>query len=267
MGNKTVRVRIIENGQIVEISEKLLETAEQLIKMSKPIVEISSEGLANTLVNRFKGFKRLDQKQGNQLGKLWAVIAFKKPMKMRKYHSTEKGADGKKLRNPFWDFENDEAKVFEVGKLQVEFNAIWQNKVANVRNRVGGVDTGWKPDEVRSNGIENYCKSRVVCFHPNYEGRFYLNYIVSKYLEETTYVNENGEPVNYDDVAEYHSTKSEESKQKEADKHGLTIEDDVQIRQIKFDNIRYLRIFGLEYRIIDEIIVQATAEQTANSLA
>jgi len=206
-----------------------------------PIVKLSQKGLANTLVNKFNGFQSLEEEQGRKIGMIFATIGFNKPMKMRKFHRTEKTENGKKLPNPY-------KEIREVGKLQVEFNGIWQNKVDNVQKRVDGIDTGFKANEKRSNGIENYNDSRVVCFHPKFD-RFYLNYIVKEYLGDTVYLDDDFNKVDYADVAEYHQKPSKESKEKEAEKHGVTVEQDAQIRQIKFDNIVFIRIFGVEYRI------------------
>jgi hypothetical protein len=208
-----------------------------------PISIIAHEALANTLVNRFNGFKALDEKQTGKLGKLWAYIDFKKPMKMRKFHRTAKNADNKKLANPFID------NVFEVGRIKLDLNAIWENMVKIKADKVGeNGEVGFVPKKTRNNGILNYLDSRVVCHKVKEEiETFYLNYIVADYVGKTEYVNSDNETLDYADVAEYHQTKSRVSLQKEADKHGLTVETDVKIRQMKFENITELAIFGVHY--------------------
>ena len=165
-------------------------------------------------------------------------------MKMRKNHRTEKNAAGKKLRNPF--LENG---VFEVGKIRIDLNAIWENAV---NNKVGRENNGEKgdheADKKRSNGILNYLDSRVICHKiKDTIETFYLNYIVADYIGETVYVDGDNNPLDYADLAEYHQVRSMESRQKEATKHDLTVETDVQIRQMKFDNITTLSIFGVDY--------------------
>lgn len=213
-------------------------------KAVRPSTRLSHEKMANTLVNRFNGLVAIDEKQGSKIGMRFATISFRKPMKMRKFHRTIKGDDNKKLPNPF--LENG---VFEVGKIRIDVNAIWENCVNNKADRVapeGSVD--FEANKKRSNGIENYNDSRVICHKIKDEVEtFYLNYIAADYIGETTYVNSDNESLDYADLAEYHSKKSFDSKKKEADKHGLTVETDVQIRQMKFENISALAIFGIDF--------------------
>ena len=221
-----------------------METTVTKTKTARPIAVLTFLALANTLVNRFKGFISMTEPQRNKVGMRFATISFKKPMKMRKFHRTEKDANGKKVKNPF--LENG---VFEVGKIRIDLNAIWENAVNNKADRVGeqgSVD--FEADKKRSNGIQNYLDSRVVCHLQKQDKEtFYLNYIVAEYIGETQYVDGDGNSLDYADLAEYHQKPSIESRQKEADKHGLTVETDVQIRQMKFDNITKLSIFGTDY--------------------
>lgn len=232
----------------MEKTKKKIETS------IKPKTMLPNKALADTLVNRFNGFTAIDEEQGKKKGMRFATISFRKPMKMRKNHRTEKTDDGKKVRNPF--LENG---VFEVGKIRIDLNAIWENCVNNKaerENETGNV--GFEANKKRNNGIENYNESRVVCrkIKESIE-TFYLNYIVADYIGETTYENGDNEPLDYADLAEYHSTKSYASKKKEADKHGLEVENDVQIRQMKFDNIQTLSIFGVDYVPSDSATIKA----------
>lgn len=206
---------------------------------------IEHEALAATLVNRFNGFVAIDVKQGDKLGKRWAYISFHKPMKMRKFHRTEKTDLGKKLPNPFLDDNN----VFEVGCIKLDLNTIWENMVRIKADKVGeNGSVDFVPNKTRNNGILNYLDSRVVCHKIKDDNEtFYLNYVVAEYVGETTYVNKDNETLDYADLAEYHQKKSYNSLKNEADKHGLTVETDVQIRQMKFENISKLAIFGTNF--------------------
>ena len=204
---------------------------------------IAFMALANLLVNRFNGFTSLIEPKGDKLGKRWAYLNFKKPMKMRKFHRTAKTADGKKLPNPYI------GNVFEIGRIKLDLNAIYKNIVKIKADKVGeNGSIGFVPNKKRSNGILNYLESRVVC-HKIKEAieTFYLNYIVAEYIGETRYVNADNEPLDYADLAEYHQKKSYNSLKKEADKHGLEVKNDVQVRQMKFENITELAIFGVHY--------------------
>ena len=224
---------------------------------------ISFVALANTLVNRFNGFKDITEAQGNKLGMRFATISFRKPMKMRKFHRTEKTENGKKLPNPYF------GDVFEVGRIKLDLNAIWENMVRIKADKVGeNGSIGFVPNKTRNNGILNYCDSRVVC-HKEKDGieTFYLNYIVAEYVGETTYVNSDNETLDYADLAEYHQKKSYESKKKEADKHGLTVDTDVQIRQMKFENITKLAIFGTNFIPIESATVVVDTKTPVSPLA
>ena len=226
------------------LENKMEKTAKKTAVKVVPKTMLTIKQLANTLVNRFNGYTAIDEEKGNKKGMRFATISFHKPMKMRKNHRTAKDENDKKVRNPF--LENG---VFEVGKIRIDVNAIWENCVNNKADRTnetGNVAFEAKPK--RNNGIENYNDSRVVC-HKIKDAieTFYLNYIVAEYIGETTYEDKDGNALDYADLAEYHQTKSVASKQKEADKHGLDIENDVQIRQMKIENISQLAIFGVHY--------------------
>lgn len=216
---------------------------EMKTSIARPLTVLSFLALANTLVNRFLGFTALTEEKRNAVGMRFATISFRKPMKMRKNHRTAKTAEGKKVRNPYLD-----NGVFEVGKIRIDLNAVWENAVNNLAERLNGDKGDFVADKVRSNGIENYLDSRVVC-HKIKDGlqTFYLNYIVADYIGETQYQDADGKPLDYADLAEYHQVKSIESRQKEATKHSVSVEEDKQIRQMKFENIRQLSIFGIHF--------------------
>jgi hypothetical protein len=209
----------------------------------RPISRLSHLQLAHSIVNLFNGFSSLDEKQKGKIGACFASISFRKPMKMRKFHRTEKGENGKKLPNPFLN------NVFEVGCIAIKENTIWENVVNNMADRINETgNVGFVANKKRSNGILNFLDSRVVCHKVKEEiETFYLNYVVNHYVGETVYVNGDNETLDYADIAEYHQTKSRASLQKEATKHGLTVEEDVQIRQMKFENITTLSIFGTDF--------------------
>ena len=209
---------------------------------------VTVKQIANFLVNRFNGIVSAFEATQNKVGAIFATIEYHKPIKMRKFHRTAKTADGKKVANPY-------SAIFAVGKMTVQFNSIWENKVANQVERKDGVKTDWTPDKKRSNGIENYLDSRVVC-HKIKETveTFYLNYSPIEYLGKTVYVDENGTVVDYSEIAEYHQTKSKVSKENEAKKHGLTVETDVYIQQMKIENMTNVAIFKKNFKITKEEI-------------
>ena len=212
----------------------------------KEIRIVPIKQLANFLVNRFNGIVSAYEKTQNKVGAIFATIEYNRSITMNKTHRTATTIDGKKVKNPY-------SAIFASGKISVQFNSIWENKVTNQVKRKDGVKTDWKPDEKRANNIVNYLNSRVVC-HKIKDGieTFYLNYSPIAYIGEIVYKDENGNILNYSDIKGYMKKKSEASKKKEADKHGLKVEDDVQIRQMKIENITNVSIFGQHFQVSKE---------------
>ena len=204
--------------------------------------------LASFLVNRFNGFKGLFEEQGDKVGFKWAYIYFRKPMKMRKNHRTEK-VDGKKKRNPHID------NVFELNYMKIDLNSIYENAIATMQAKTGAEQNGYEGQGYRNNGIENWNGSRVVC-HKQMENaiRFYLNYYKAEYPCDTVYEDKDGNILDYADLAEYHSKASKESKQKQADKQNLTLEAYVCPKQMMFENIIMVSIFGEKMELRAETI-------------
>ena len=213
---------------------------------------VTIKQFADFMVNRFNGIVSAYEETQKKVGAIFATMEYNRPIKMRKFHRTAKTADGKKVANPY-------SVIYAIGKMSIQFNFIWQNKVDNKVERVGAEKTDWKANDFRNNGIVNYGKSRVVCHKIN-EGieTFYLNYSPVSYIGDTVYKDKNGNVVNYSEIAEYIQTKSQASKENEAKKHGLKVEDDVQVRQMKIENITNVSIFQKNFQITKKEEVKAT---------
>ena len=258
MANEIVKKGITEADVVTEAD---LETAEQ-VELSKPIVELTAKELCHGLINRFNGFIDLYQAQGNKLGMTYAVIKYK--TQLSDLLAKCKDENGQVIENPYYikggkGREAGKSKIWAICKVKAEFNGIWENKVANKVAKVGGEDKNFKPEDEKSNGVESYLSSRIVWIHEKYVGYYYLNYIIVKYIGTPTYVDEKGNAVDYKTIEKFRSPSKEKSKQKEADKHGLTLATDVYYRTLLFSNIEYLRIFGIEYHIVNEVTVQANS--------
>ena len=52
-------------------------------------------------------------------------------------------------------------------------------------------------------------------------------------------------------TSEYLNVASKESKEKQADKHGIELQFDPQYRTTRIDNCDFIRAFGFEYKPID----------------
>jgi len=152
--------------------------------------------------------------------------------------------------NPFIDtkISRTTKTATERYSAQVMLNCIWQNVVDNKREKTEGTETGFQAKEERVNGIVNYLDSRVICHKVKDENEtFYLNYVVLRYVTERTVTDENGNDIDIEYLNGFLSkTKAQKdrSRQREADKHGIELEFDPQIRQMKFENIKELRVFN-----------------------
>ncbi len=129
----------------------------------------------------------------------------------------------------------------------------WQSIVDRRRRKVWGVETGWQANKKRANGIENFSEdSTVVCKKvlKSGETRFYINYLVLRYLTERTVTDSQGREIDMDYLDGFLKTPREtkrQAREMEAEKHGMESRFDPQIRQMKMSNIRELRIAGRVY--------------------
>ena len=125
-------------------------------------------------------------------------------------------------------------------KYQVIANVNWQEYIRSRGN------VNFVADETKANGVKNHesCKG-VGALNEKY----YVNGVAFRVLEATRYLDENG--VEYPDQdfikSEYLKSQSDESKQKEADKHGIDVRFDPQYRTIRIDSCDSIRVFGFEY--------------------
>ena len=138
----------------------------------------------------------------------------------------------------------------------------WQAVVDRRRGKHGGIETGWKANEKRANGIENASEdSTVVCKKTLKSGetRWYINYLVFRYLSERTVTDETGQPIDsawLDGFMKQSKAMKADSREREAEKHGMDVRFDPQIRQIKMHNIDELHI---ENRVFVPIVSTTTA--------
>jgi hypothetical protein len=130
--------------------------------------------------------------------------------------------------------------VRKVSKYQVIANVNWQEYIRSRGNE------NFEENKERANGVKNHegCKG-VGALNEKY----YVNGVAFKVLESTRYLDENG--VEYPDQdfikSEYLKNQSDESKQKEADKHGIDVRFDPQYRTTRIDSCDSIRVFGFEY--------------------
>ena len=142
--------------------------------------------------------------------------------------------------------------AIETYKVQVLLNTIWQNVVDNKVEKVGGEKTDWKAGEQKTNRIglhNNDC--RVIGYkEKDGEETFYTNYIIFKYLSKRVVKDEHGRELDaewLDGFALKSKDQKVESEKREALKHGLSVKDDPKYRNMKFENIRFISMFGTDY--------------------
>jgi len=127
-------------------------------------------------------------------------------------------------------------------KYQVIANINWASYI----NKRGNGD--FIPAENRANGVENYAECKAIGI--TRAEKHTINGVAFRMLESTKYFDESGNE--YADSkaleAEYLNKQSKESKQKEADKHGIKVEFDPQYRTTRMDSCDYIRAFGFTYK-------------------
>lgn len=127
-------------------------------------------------------------------------------------------------------------------KYQVITNINWQSFV----NKRGHGD--FVANTERANGVTNFAECKAI--GKTKADNYTLNGVVFHVVESTKYYDAQGNE--YTDKArleaEYLTTQSKASKQKEADKHGIDVRFDPQYRTTRIDSCDYIRCFGFEYR-------------------
>ena len=229
------------------ITAVMTKTQEKLVALlADPTRVMTHEELAQFLVDKFNGFTSIFDNEQRKKGHLFGTIHFRKEMNMRATMPGENGkrfakdSNGKNIPNPFL---LDGKKVWERGKMTINLNSIYENTVANKQVRTGAEPSDFEANKERANKIQNWRGSRVVCVRPDLK-RLYVNYYDAKYHTDTIYEDDNGNLLDYADLEIYHNKKSYESKEKQATRQGLTVETMVEPRQMKFDSIEMISIFG-----------------------
>jgi hypothetical protein len=130
-------------------------------------------------------------------------------------------------------------------KFQVIANIIWDSYI-NRRSEHGN----FVASEKRANGVENYADCKAI--GTTTAGNFTINGVAFKVLEATKYYNENGVEMDKDFItSEFLNSSSQESKLKEAEKHGIAVEFDPQYRTVRIDSCESVNAFGFSYKPID----------------
>lgn len=132
--------------------------------------------------------------------------------------------------------------IRKVSSFQMIVNVDWQSYI-NRRSEHGK----FVADSERKNGVVNYENCRAV--GTTKEGFYTLNGVAFKVLDGSKYYDENGNE--YTDVktltAEYLKVQSDESKKREADKHGIDVLFDPKYRTVRLDSCANIKCFGFQY--------------------
>jgi len=238
------------------MTEKTVKTVDSGLKVSLPVVEkpvlverkMASQGIANDMTSRITakliGFGDLYDPKTQQFlseselkakGAVFVTIDYNKVLIVGK----DMVKKGRTTKNPT-------PFVRKTSKFQVIANIDWQSYI-NRRSEHGEFEA----NENRANGVVNYAECRAIGI--TRAENYTINGVAFRVLEGTKYFDENGRE--YDDVeflrSEYLNGASKESKQKEADKHGIELKFDPQYRTTRIDSCDSIRAFGFEYKPTD----------------
>lgn len=135
--------------------------------------------------------------------------------------------------------------IRKTSRFQIIGNINWESFV-NKRGHGNFI-----PDEKRSNGVENFAECKAVGVTK--AGKFTLNGVAFKVLEETKYFDENGNEFENIPllIQEYLKVQSDASKAKEAEKHGIDVKFDPKYRTVRIDSCDSIRCFGFDYQPTD----------------
>ncbi len=224
--------------------------------------------IANSIVNDFNGVNRaflgeeiLDMAELKKRGCTFATIEVIKPVVTRAKHAIT----GDKNVPIF----------FEKFTVEVLLNAIYGNTMNKIIHSKYGSEYNYVPATTRTNKIENYRNSRVICHKKNDgEETFYVNYIVLRYISKRVFIDVDGNVIpesEYDYLDGFKKT-TREQKAKYAinnivnrcnDLRAWAMENGLDpsiisesdfdvnempsVRQVKFENIVELKLFGKVY--------------------
>lgn len=232
----------------------------------KMIIRTTESAISDMIVQQFQGKppiifvstkKSEMQKRGATIATLNVRRIFDDSNMVKKHRETKEA-------NPYLAGQT----AIETYRIQVILNCIWQNVLDNRTEKFGG-DTGFEAQKDRTNGIQNYKDSRVICFKTkDNKTTFYVNYIVLQYLTNRELTDGTGNPIDpvfFDGYLKTPAAQKEKNRQAEADKHGLEPEFDPQIRQMKMSNIHSIEVFGYEYRPTEITTATVVNVQTAQT--
>lgn len=247
-------------------------------KTANPIVELSHRFLGDLVVNRFMGIAAisvdgligpngqvLSESELKKKGVVFASITVNRNLadSMKAKHSITEEVCPFRTTGRGSNKTQPTMVAIEKYKIRVVLNGIWQNAVDNKVAKTDGKKTEWKAGDERSNGILNYRDSRVIC-HKIKDGHetFYINYIVFDYLTKKVVVDAEGKEYDMEWLDGFMKQSREQkttSRKVEADKHGLEVKFDPQIRQLKMKNVKFMTMFGNDYVPKESTMVIADA--------
>ena len=224
----------------------------------------SHKMLADAIVNRFKGVAAIDLT--NEMGEVLSESDLKKKgCVFATIHVSRNLASTMRAKHritgevcPFTVTGRGKNKIqptmmaIETYKVQVLLNTIWQNVVNNKVEKVTGDKGEFVASKTKTNRIGLHDKDCRVVGYKEKDGEetFYTNYIIFNYLSKRVVKDEHGRELDtkwLDGFAKTSKDQKAESEKREALKHGLSVKDDPKYRNMKFENIRFISMFGTDY--------------------
>lgn len=237
---KKVTVSDVQVGDVQTLEPTKTEKTAVIVR------RVSSETIANEITSRVMGkligFDDLyDPKTGRFLteselvakGAIFVTLTMNQIMVAGKNGVTKKSRTTKEP-TPF---------IRKINKVQYISNVNWGSFI----NRRG--HGNFVPAEERANGTENYNGCKAVSVKGD---KYYVAGVVFRTIEATRYVDRNGLELDKATIeADYMPKKSQKSRQREADKHGIDVRFDPQFRTTRIDNLGSVRAFGFDYQPTD----------------
>ncbi len=214
------------------------------VKIDKPVIRrvLSAEAIANDLTSRITakliGWDDLYDPKTQQFlteAELKAKGAVFVTLGYRKNVTNELLKKDRITKEP-----NPYTCVIKTSKYQVIANINWQSYI-NRRSNHGNFEA----NEKRANGIENYNECKAIGI--TRQGKHTINGVAFRMLETVKYFDGIGNELKEVELKNYLKTQSKESKQKEADKHGIKVEFDPQYRTTRIDSCESIRAFGFDF--------------------
>jgi hypothetical protein len=234
-----IRVSDVAVGDVQTVETKKEKTAVVVRRVSSKTV---ADDMTSRIMGKLIGFDDiydpttqtfLTEAELRAKGAIFVTVTMNQVMTPGKNGVTKKSRTTK-IPTPF---------IRKTNRVQYIANVNWGSFI----NRRGHGD--FVPDEERANGTENYNGCKAISVKGE---NYYIAGVAFRTIESTKYVDRHGVELDKATIeAEYMPKRSQASKEREAQKHGIAVEFDPQFRTTRIDNCSSVRAFGFDYQPTD----------------